>query len=423
MGRHQRAESTGLVSSLLCAMAAAVIMGLYIRYAPPIWQVTRRLFPVASTLAAARGVCCFIFGYARRSRSFTLRRGWWVPVRRALEILALATVYASTIFLTTYAAFGIINDMMGVKIFEGYFIWAAIGFPAVTGYIAYVQAELMDAKTLASLLPLFVVAGVTTAGLTTDDPYWWHNNFSQLGDSTTFAARMFNATLILAGLAVIIISYFAVSELTALHRLHEGITDTPIADDHTKETDSKSQDDDPPAAIALSEDAPVRLRHLRRLLRALEHFLSDFQTQVTCLMVMLTFAGIAFIGIGAFRYTPFPILHNLFARGLPVMMTVLMIGLPWLAPELSRAMYAASYLMIALCGLVGLSWLLNRNTLTNVEAFSGLMFLGWFIVFSRQIAAIEADRINAQLKIIATKRQPARVRRIRPIESRLAADR
>lgn len=65
--------------------------------------------------------------------------------------------------------------------------------------MTFVQAEMMNAKTIASLLPFFVISGVVTAGMTTDDPYWYHNNFSQLGDRTTFAARMFNSTLILTG--------------------------------------------------------------------------------------------------------------------------------------------------------------------------------------------------------------------------------
>ena len=77
--------------------------------------------------------------------------------------------------------------------------------------MTFVQAEMMNAKTLASLLPFFVISGVCTAGLTTDDPYWYHNNFSQLGDRTTFAARMFNSTLMLAGTCIIIVSYFAIS--------------------------------------------------------------------------------------------------------------------------------------------------------------------------------------------------------------------
>ena len=48
---------------------------------------------------------------------------------------------------------------------------------------------------------------------------------------------------------------------------------------------------------------------------------------------MLALAGIAFVGIGMFRYTPHPILHNVFARGLPGLMSVLMIALPLALPR------------------------------------------------------------------------------------------
>ncbi len=92
------------------------------------------------------------------------------------------------------------------------------------GYITFVQAELMNAKTIASLLPFFVVSGVSIAGLTSDDPYWYNNNFSQLGDRTTFAARMFNSTLMLAGICIVIISYFAISELITTYRLHDAVS-------------------------------------------------------------------------------------------------------------------------------------------------------------------------------------------------------
>ena len=57
--------------------------------------------------------------------------------------------------------------------------------------------------------------------MTTDDPWWFVNNFSRLGDRTTFAASMFNTTLILAGLCVIVISYFSVSELVTTYRQRE----------------------------------------------------------------------------------------------------------------------------------------------------------------------------------------------------------
>ena len=105
-----------------------------------------------------------------------------------------------------------------------------------------------------------------------------------------------------------------------------------------------------------------------------------------------------------FRYTPHPILHNVFARGLPCLMSVLMIALPWLAPQLSKIVYVVSDLAIVIGAYAGFQWLSGHNTLTNVEALAGMMFLGWFIIFSRQIAAIEADRVQTQLVLAQSER-------------------
>ncbi len=63
-----------------------------------------------------------------------------------------------------------------------------------------------------------------------------------------------------------------------------------------------------------------------------------------------------------------------------------------------------SDLAIVIGALAGFQWLAGRNTLTNVEALAGMMFLGWFIIFSRQIAAIESDRVQTQLILAQTKR-------------------
>lgn len=49
----------------------------------------------------------------------------------------------------------------------------------------------------------------------------------------------------------------------------------------------------------------------------------------------------------------------------------------------------ASDLTALVCAAFWVNMMMGHNTLTNVEALAGLAFLGWFIVFSRQIAAIE----------------------------------
>lgn len=364
MGRHQQAEASGIISFMACATLAWIAMDLYLQFAPAIWRVTQRLFTVCAGITARCGVISFTLGYARNSRSMTLKHGWTIPIRRIFEILALSVVYASTIFVTAFMLLSIASNMMGLRTLKGYLTALCAAISGVVGYVTFVQAELMNAKTIASLLPFFVVSGVSIAGLTSDDPYWYNNNFSQLGDRTTFAARMFNSTLMLAGVCIVIISYFAISELITTHRLQM---------QYLSANDEK--------------EAP-----------------KHFKARILLLSTMLTLAGIAFIGIGMFRYTPHPILHNVFARGLPCLMSVLMIALPWLAPQLSKVVYVISDLAIVIGALAGFQWLAGRNTLTNVEALAGMMFLGWFIIFSRQIAAIESDRVQTQLILAQTKR-------------------
>ena len=361
MGRNQRAETSGLISFVICAVVGVLSMNAYMDYAPAIWQVTQRRFMVSSGIVAACGVISFVIGYARKSRSLNLRHGWFAPIRRIFEIVALSVVYAATIFLSSFAMMNTVNDMMGNAIFSGYISSVCGGFAGIVGYMTFVQAELMNAKTIASLLPFFVISGVAAAGMTTDDPYWYHNNFSQLGDRTTFAARMFNSTLMLAGTCIIIVSYFAISELVATERLQR------LWHDRTRNDPNRGYE------------------------------IPHFMARITALSILLTIAGLAFIGIGVFRYTPHNLLHNVCAKGLPFVMLLLFLLLPWLAPRLSKAVMVASDLAALVCAGFWANMMMGHNTLTNVEALAGLMFLGWFIVFSRQIAAIEADRVASQL--------------------------
>lgn len=358
MGRNQRAESAGLISCVICAMVGFVAMSLYRAYAPAIWQLTQRSFAACAAIDAACSIVSFIVGYTHFSRSLHEQRHWYLVLRRLFEVLALSVVYGSTIFLTSFMFLDMINSVMG-RAMSGYLPAICAAFCAIFGYVTFVQAELMNAKTLASLLPFFIIAGVSTAGSTSDDPYWANNNFSQLGDRTTFAARMFNSTLMLGGICIVIISYFAITELVASYR--------------------------------------QRLRWHGNATKLGSGPIPHFVQRTVILAILLTLAGIEFFGIGMFRYTPHPILHNVFARSLPGVMGILLIALPWLAPQLSKAVYVISDLAIVVCAYAGVIWLEGNNTLTNVEALAGLLFLGWFVVFTRQIAAIETDRMQAQL--------------------------
>lgn len=414
-GRHQRAETGGLISFIICAAVGAIFMNVYLTYAPAIWQLMLRRFIVCSGIGAACAVVSFLIGYLSQSRSMNLKHGWLVMVRRLIESFALSAVYAATTFLTSFALLSVVNEVMGPKIFVGYMSAICGAVSGVVGYMTFVQARMMNAKTLASLLPFFVISGVCVAGLTTDDPYWYHNNFSQLGDRTTFAATMFNSTLMLGGLCIIITSYFAISELVTTERLTRlrgdgaGTTpdEVPDKDGRTGKTSKKGTWFGKASRGGDNSSYGLLIPHYR--------------LRTGILSVMLTLSGVAFIGIGAFRYTPHPILHNVFARGLPVLMLILFLLLPWIAPRLSRTVMVISDLMLVVCAVFGIDWLMGNIALTDVEALACMVYLGWFIVFSRQIAALEADRIV--LQVTQAQIRPETSEQVRRLESRIASDR
>lgn len=416
-GRHQRAETGGLISFIICAAVGAISMNVYLEYAPAIWQLMLRRFIVCSGIGAACAVVSFLIGYLSQSRSMNLKHGWLVMLRRLIESLALSAVYAATTFLTSFALFSVINEVMGPKIFVGYMSAICAAVSGVVGYMTFVQARMMNAKTLASLLPFFIISGVCVAGLTTDDPYWYHNNFSQLGDRTTFAATMFNSTLMLGGLCIIIISYFAVSELVTTERL------TRLRGNGTGAGAGADEDASETSVGDSGRNTGKRFRRTPRKADDLNHgfLIPHYRLRTGILSVMLTLSGIAFVGIGAFRYTPHPILHNVFARGLPVLMLILFLLLPWLAPRLIRTVMVISDLMLMVCAAFGVDWLMGNVTLTDVEALACMVYLGWFIVFSRQIAALEADRIA--LQVTQTQIRPETSEQVRKLESRIASDR
>jgi len=152
-------------------------MFLYLQLAPAFWQLSQRRFMACAAIVAACGVISFIVGYIHRMRLLDVQKGWIHTVRRIFEILALSIVYASTLFLMSYMLFSLVNSIMGKAIFTSYIPALTAAFAGVSGYLTFVQAELMNAKTLSALLPFFVIAGVSTASSTTTDPHWFRNNF------------------------------------------------------------------------------------------------------------------------------------------------------------------------------------------------------------------------------------------------------
>lgn len=350
LGRHQRAETVGIFTSIATCASVSYATYAYTQSAKAIWLLTSRRIIMTSVFLACCTAVVFICGYARNGFSHE-KKTFLRLVRRSGELIALTVVYTVSIGLISAALQMFVAQILG-KSFASYQLPVVAFMASIVGYTVFVQAALMTSRTIATLLPVFVISGVTLAGMTSDDPVWWKNNFSQLGDCTTFAANIFNFTVILAGATMLIISYFAVSEITTQHRLFE--------------------------------------RHFKELPEN-----NEFLARRAVLALLLTVAGVMFMGIGLFRYSPHPILHNVFARGIALPMTLLMIGMPWLVRQMSVAFYFVSDFILAVIVAAYIYWYQGYTSLTNVEALAAILFMGWFILFSRQIAALESDRLEA----------------------------
>lgn len=412
LDRNFKAEAAGLVSALIVLPFAVSAMLAYQNFANGQWLDPLMRFIVAAAIVGIGGLIAFLCGYAHSAQQYRRMsqnhpsEGWhweeqlnivkrvshffgrfsgapgrlirWIMeiIRRCIETLALSFVYGYTIFLAFFVTIYVLYHMIGFNPADVYMLALVAGGAAVFSYFGYVSGNLLTAKTLSGFLPIFVICGVGTAGITSNDKGWWRNNFSELGDRTTPAATLFNVTIISAGICMLIISYFAVFELVASHDQY-----------HSWSKHISSLPVDSPDRQALV--AGIRSDHSLHI--------THFHLRMMILLILFTISCVWIIGVGMFRYSPHPLIHNFFGRSMVIPVALIVGGLPWLAPQMSRSMYAMGYMMMGGCVVTGLFWLGGATTLTNVEGLFLLLYLLWFIVFTRQAAAIEADRTIVQL--------------------------
>lgn len=402
LGKSQRAETGALIASIVSGIIAFTAIYLYVTHAMKDWLDPVILFSVCGGIVASPSIIAFMIGYsqlpplitadrferlvaqARMGRSSTSRSHdddedlpkAWIIVRQIVTTVALAAVYGYTIFLLTFVILYVFNDFIGFDPEHKYLVVSVVFMALATSYFSYVTGATLTAKHLSLLLPLFVIAGVGVAGVITPYQHWWTNNFSELGDNTTPAARLFNTTLIIAGICVIIISYFAVYELITSRqqylRWSEQLEDLPA---------------DSSARLVLAEhvknDHILHIRH--------------FRGRTITLLVLLISSGVLLAGVGMFPYSSHTILHNICGRGMTLPIGIMMIGMPWFAPEFSPVFFIAGYLMAIACSVSLILWMKGVFALVVVEELLWILYLLWFILFTRQAAALAQDRRDDQL--------------------------
>ena len=337
-------ERTRESAALVVGGIAFVLAGV-----PALIVLWREMVPIAgpgsigayaSTFAGAAALVAFALanlqsefgggGRAHRSRLW----------RRIVNLIALGLIHGFTALLLWAVVITLLQ-----RAFEGAEIgsFAAAGLAGVaaagSAYASYLSGAQMTTVRLASLVTIFLIAGVLTAAITATDPAWWTMNLSALGMTQSFSSAAFNITLMVAGLVVTALADYATTDLRE------------------------------------RGEPPHNWRRARLL------------TAGIALM------GLSLFGVGAIPVNVSEFWHNVSSITLLLTFLVLALTVRWLVPGLPTTFILASLVFVAISVFAFLLWVpIGYYNLTVVELVGVGLFFVWLAILIRNIAVTHSDR-------------------------------
>jgi hypothetical membrane protein len=267
-------------------------------------------------------------------------------IRNSIDIAGLALAHACIFLLGWLALFAIFQQaFIGAVLYP---VAAAIlvgTTGAISAYTAYLSALSMTAYRLSALLAGFLVTGVLTSMLTAENPQWWQENLSALGMSSDVSGVAFNFTLIVAGVVVTTLAGYATATL---------------------------------AATATTAAA----RHRVRVLEG-----------------GIVLIGVFLAGVGLFPVDERFGIHTMVASGMVVVFGSLIVRIRALVPSVSATFAALGWVFLAVIVVAAVMWFpVGYYNLTAVELIAASLVFAWLIVLIRNLAAVDADQLDANLQ-------------------------
>lgn len=261
----------------------------------------------------------FTYGYwssLAYQKQTTISKIWNSP-KVILNTISLALVHALLVGFFTAVILVIFNyAFQGLQLDRLSSAFILGSYSAVVTYLVIILSMAVTLESLTAVVITFLIVGVLSSMLATTNPNWWEVNFSYLGTFESGAYHLFNATLILTGLVMLVLADI----------LFETARPSLLADKKVKTN---------------------RYNWAKRL---------------------FIIAAIALAGVGAFSYSRSPTLHNLSAATLAVSFASLMVGIKYFLPVFSKTFYLNSYL---LAFMLVFFWvvLLNGINYINLTAY------------------------------------------------------
>jgi len=137
---------------------------------------------------------------SRPGQEWKLELAPWTVV---VNTLSVVVTHAALAFLATYAVCLLLAQaLIGLPV-AGFLgaVLMALTF-GLAAYVVFPSVARMTTQRAATLLMAFVFMGALTSAITTSDPVWWKEHFSQLGTYNDVSSWIFNGTLIAGGLLV-----------------------------------------------------------------------------------------------------------------------------------------------------------------------------------------------------------------------------
>ncbi len=349
------AESRALVVGSAGFLALGVVAFLLVGREPVPLSGRGSAGDIAALGTAVLGAGAVVAGCVQRGQPSSLQALSSAPsssaprsrIRNSIDIAGLALAHGCIFLLGWLALFAIFQQaFIGAVLYP---VAAAIlvgTTGAISAYTAYLSALSMTAYRLSALLAGFLVTGILTSMLTAENPLWWQENLSALGMSSDISGVAFNFTLIVAGVVVTTLAGYATARL---------------------------------AATAATASA----RHRVRVLEG-----------------GIVLIGVFLAGVGLFPVDERFGLHTLVASGMVVVFASLIVRIRALVPSIAAAFAALGWVFLAVIVAAAVMWFpVGYYNLTAVELIAASLVFAWLIVLIRNLAAVDADQLDATLQV------------------------
>lgn len=202
----------------LALAAAAAVVGLVVGLV-----ALRGTTPLAGAGSIGQVAALSVFGCGAATAALVLatitpRSLPWFGgshwARRTLDIVGLSLVYGILGLLLTSALFGVFAQaFQGVALDPIAGTFWVLAASAAGAYAISASAAALTGRGLATLLAVFLTAGVLASAMNATDRYWWERYFSELGEGEDLASLTFNTTLLVTGVALLTVTEFLAHDL------------------------------------------------------------------------------------------------------------------------------------------------------------------------------------------------------------------